>query len=339
MLLTTPLIRALRRRFPQARLEYLTGRWSAPAIASNPHLNNVTAFDDAIIQSRNIPRLLGLAAKIRRQKYDTILVLDPGWQAGLLSAFFGGLRVGFDRNGEGKFHHRTTPLHRTQHDSEQYLVLGGLLGAHAQDTSLDFFVPAADTTFAQIKVGSVPRPRVALCPGGGKNPYQSMPARRWPASYYRRLAQMLESAGVSIVICGSREDEGIAKTVATPKSLNLTGRTNLGQTAAALAACNAVVTHDQGLLHVAAAAKTPIVALFGPTDPRRKRPLGEKHRVIWHANEPCEHSGKLYRCGPAHDMHAISIAEVFTAVRDMLVSSANISSTAPITSSADIART
>lgn len=346
VLLTTPLVRSLRQRFPRARIDYVTGVHSAPALVNNPHLNKVIAFDDKIIQSRSIPSLLGLAAKVRRRKYDVTFVLDPGWQVGLLAKFFGSFRIGFRRASESKFHHLAIPYEEITHDSLQYLTLGGLLGASSQDTSLNLSISSADKKFAEEVLGIVPRPstmlrlnpRIALCPGGAKNPYQDMPTRRWPAEQYQELALKLESAGHSIVILGSQIHTSIAEQVATPDSLNLTGQTTLAKAAAVIERCDAVVTHDQGLMHIAATTTTPIISLFGPTDPRRKRPLGREHHVIWHASEPCEHNGKLFQCGPAHDMRAISVAEVFDAVISM-PSSRSISSTVPITSSTVIART
>ncbi len=314
VLLTTPLVRALRQRFPGAQINYLTGRWSAPALQNNPHISNLIEFDDQIISHRNVLKLLSLAAGIRRKKYDVIFVLDPGWQAGLLTSFFGSFRVGFDRGGEGKFHHLTISFQSTQHDSEQYLALGNLVGARSNNTSLELFRTTDDESVAGHLLKDSSRPCIALCPGGARNPYQDMPERRWPAAYYHELATKLEAVGFSVVILGNQADAGTARKVATQRSLNLAGRTNLHQAAAVVSKCRAAVTHDQGLLHVAATTHTPTISLFGPTDPRRKRPLGEQHRVIWHAAEPCEHNGKLKQCSPTHDMRSISVAKVLEAV-------------------------
>lgn len=307
-------------KFPAAQIDYLTGHWSAPALKDNPYLNKVIEFNDEVIRRRNIPKLLTLAANVRRQKYDAILVLDPGWQAGLLATFFGSLRIGFNRNGEGRFHHQTIPFTETDHDSLQYLKVGELLRAKSSDTFLDLIHSTADKIFAQKFLSSITRPRIAVCPGGAKNPYQNMPERRWPADYYGKLIQQLQAKKYGVIVLAGK-------------------KMSLSQIAAVITECDLVVTHDQGLMHVAATTQTPTLVLFGPTDPRRKAPLGTQHKVIWHASEPCEQNGQLRHCTLAHDMRAISVAEVLTAIGGMLLDSSSISPAVSITSSTVIART
>lgn len=287
VLLTTPLIRSLRQQFPDATIDYTTGEHSAPALANNPHLNNVISFEDEIIQQRNILKLLRLASDIRRRNYDAIFILDPSWQVHALAAFFGSVRVSVRRN------------HQRIHDSQHYLALGQQFGCETEDTKLELVRTAANERAAESFLKNLPRPRVAICPGGAKNPYQNMPARRWPPRHYAKLIRRLKSAGVGVVVLAGQ-------------------KMSLAQTAAVMSQSDAVVTHDQGLMHVAATTGTPIVALFGPTDPRRKQPLGPQHRVIWQANEPCEHNGKLFQCGPEHDLKNITVDEVMVATSQSL---------------------
>lgn len=318
MLLTTPLLRALRRRFPASRIDYCTGRWSAPALQNNPHLSGIITFDDEIIQQRQITELLRLAGNIRRRRYDVISVLDPGWQVHALARFFGGFQVCLQRN------------RQRLHDSQWYLALGKVLGCKSEDTTLEFIYSGSDEEFAENVLQKNVRPstslppsprlrragrvNVAICPGGGENPYQTLPEKRWPVERYRELVHQLESKGYAVVLLGGLNDKTIAQAVASPHTLNLAGHTTLGQAAAILAACDLAATHDSSLMHVAAAVGTPTLALFGPTDPHRLAPLGEAHRVIWKATHSCYHDGRLSRCTSAHNLRAISVAEVFAAV-------------------------
>lgn len=279
VLLTTPLVRALRRRFPAAHIDYLTGAWSAPVLEHNPHLNEIIVFDDKIIQARSLAGLLRIAAKIRWRAYDLVFVLDPGWQAQLLAAFFGGVQVRLRRSDQ------------RIHDSEQYLTLGQQFGCETENPNLELARTANDERVAENFLKNLPHPRVAICPGGAKNPYQNMAARRWPPRYYAKLIRQLKSRGVQVVVLAGQ-------------------KTSLAQTAAVIAQCDGVVTHDQGLMHVAATTTTPIIALFGPTDPQLKKPLGPQHRIMWKAAYPCHRHGRLENCTPAHDMHTITVAEV-----------------------------
>lgn len=286
VLLTTPLVRAVRQRFPVAQIDYLTGHWSAPALKNNPHLNQILTFPDEIVQKRSFIQLLRLAADVRRRKYDIIFILDPGWQVKVLAVFFGLSR-------------QTIRFKPGLHDSEQYLAMGKYLGCQTENTRLELIRSPDDEKYAAAALKDLPSPRIAICPGGAKNPYQDMPARRWPPQSYAKLIRQLKVRGFGVIVLANQ---------------NMT----LAQTAAVMAACDVVITHDQGLMHVAATAGTPILALFGPTDPQLKRPLGEQHRIIWKANFPCHQDGKLKNCGPAHDMQAISVAEVLSAALRLL---------------------
>jgi heptosyltransferase-2 len=131
-------------------------------------------------------------------------------------------------------------------------------------------------------------PLVALAPGAAYGG-----AKRWPAERFAALGASLGAGGVQSVMVGSAADAATAGDVArafeaclasvpaaVPRLLSLVGRTDLPALAGVFAACRALVTNDSGAMHLAAACGTPVTAVFGPTDERGTRPLGEAHRIL-----------------------------------------------------------
>ncbi|HEV2983745.1 MAG TPA: lipopolysaccharide heptosyltransferase II [Vicinamibacterales bacterium] len=164
-------------------------------------------------------------------------------------------------------------------------------------------------------------PLVALAPGASYGG-----AKRWPPASFAALADTLAADGVRCVMIGSREDARTAGEVAGASVasgarkralLNLVGRTDLPALAGVLSACRAVVTNDSGAMHLAAAIGVAVTAVFGPTDDRATRPVGNANVVItgpaW--CRPC----MLRECPLDHwCMRGIEVAPVVDAARRTL---------------------
>jgi len=139
-------------------------------------------------------------------------------------------------------------------------------------------VDAANQRAALSKLGlDASRPVTALCPGA-----EYGPAKRWPASYYAEIAQRRLAEGGAVWIFGSPKDAPIGDDIAqrAPGAVNLCGRTTLPEAIDLLALCRAVVTNDSGLMHVAAAVGSPLIALFGSSTPDYTPPLSATARVL-----------------------------------------------------------
>jgi len=110
------------------------------------------------------------------------------------------------------------------------------------------------------------------------------PTKQWPAERFAAvLERMRADHGVRAVLVGGPDARTGARTIAeamTEPPIDLTGRTTLKELAAVLAEARVVLTNDSGPMHVAAAVGTPVVAIFGPTNPALTGPYGEGHRVL-----------------------------------------------------------
>lgn len=123
---------------------------------------------------------------------------------------------------------------------------------------------------------------IGFCPGA-----EFGPAKRWPHFHYAALADALIARGYQVQIFGSAKDEAVGEQIKTTLSLdnqhfclNLAGQTNLPEVIDLLSTCDAVVSNDSGLMHIAAALARPLVALYGPTSPEYTPPLSDNVEII-----------------------------------------------------------
>jgi heptosyltransferase-2/heptosyltransferase-3 len=111
-----------------------------------------------------------------------------------------------------------------------------------------------------------------------------MLSKRWPAARYAALARQLKGDGVSVLLSGGADDAGLAAAIADdaglPASAILAGKADIATLAAILDHASVYVGPDTGVSHIAAATGTPTVTIFGPTNPRRYRPLGPDVTVL-----------------------------------------------------------
>lgn len=340
VLTATPALRALRTTFPGARIVALVTAKTAPALAGSPNVDGVIVFDkfsyDRLLDAlrpRNILAALRFAWGLRRQRFDTIVILHhltTRWgalkYAALAFATGARRRVGLD-NGRGWFltHRAADGGFGARHEVEYALDVVGLLGARTDDPRLHVPTSPADEVFAQEALQpDRQRPLVAIHPGSGG---WSL-ARRWePASFAAVGDVLAERYEARIVLVGTADDrvkEVASQMRTTP--LNLEGRTTVGQLAAVLQRCDLFIGADSGVMHVAAAAGTPTVAIFGPTNPLAWGPWlpPERYRIVRSAPlcSPCAYTdaglGQPQGCPERTCMRMVTVQQVLEAAEILL---------------------
>ncbi len=128
---------------------------------------------------------------------------------------------------------------------------------------------------------------LGLCPGA-----EYGPAKRWPAEHFAEVAKRWVTSGNLVCIFGSKQDATIASTIQQLSGdvcINLCGKTGLLDAVDLLSKCTAVVTNDSGLMHVAAATGTHIIAIYGASDPGHTPPLTSNSEILFSDIEcrPC----------------------------------------------------
>lgn len=299
-LTATPALRALRKTFPTAHITVLTK--PAPAML----LRDLPTVDEVIVSPgfryiapgshpdpADLLALLRLLRRLWSDKFDITFVFHHLTShsgalkyALLVGASRAGLRVGLD-NGRGFFLNRkvSDAGFGGCHEVDYWLQVVAVMGARpVLPVKLELAISEADQAWAGMVLATGPwgerrGPLVAIHPGSGAYTL----ARRWPAARFAAVADRLSrERQARIVLIGGPDDaEASAAMLAESREpvLNLAGQTTLGRLAALLSACDLFIGGDSGVMHLAVAAGTAVVALFGPTNHRAWGPYAPAGRA------------------------------------------------------------
>ncbi len=322
-IMTTPLVRQLRKRFADARLDYLIGRTASQALLGNKHLDEIITFEESVFFKKNIFQWMALVRKVRETHYDTVFVLDKHRFCSLTASFFNiKERIGFDRLGkEGVGLTHKVYFDGSRHEILYYLdLLKAYTGkADYRDVKTELFLAKKDISFAadvwkkhRIRKKKV----VVIAPGGAQNPGQSVSLKLWPKERYTELTKRLVAKNSAVVLVGDKNDTAlssfIAEKVKSPLCIDLTGKTTIRQTAALMKNASCIVCNDTGSMHIASAVNERIISIFGPTDPKRFAPLHKKSICLCrNEGKPCNDIfGNFRDCTEKNDCGLISVDEV-----------------------------
>lgn len=280
-----PTAGALRRRFPKAHIAWVVKQEWAEVLEGNPDVNEVVAVD--LTTRRGWWEAIGA---IRAGKFNMAADLQGLFRSALLGWISGApAHIGFAEGREG-----SSWVYR-------YLVQGGEPSLHAVDRYL-LIARSLAAPIEPLGTASFPLPadpgiatRVAALVGDGEggvvavNPSARWPTKQWPPESFAVVADALHTQGARVVLVGAPEDAPIGEQVLRhmhTAPLNLIGKTTLKELIVLLRMARVVVTNDSGPMHLAAAVGTPVVALFGPTDPAKTGPYGSGH-IVLRSGIPC----------------------------------------------------
>ncbi len=280
VLMSTALVRAIRLAYPNAHITYLVGEWSAPAIKNNPDIDEIITYHDEIIFKKKIAGTIEIIKQIKSKKFEIAIILDKAWEWNMLAFLFGiPFRIGFERKGEGFANNFNVVFEGKKYELEYYRDIANLAGAKNAPKHMYMYPKPADIKKIQkilSKHKINPKKLIVISPGGAKNPGQELAEKRWPAQNYAKVADLLIQKKYSVVLLGGKTDKEINKKVLQnmkrKPALNIAGELSLSESAALLSKSRLMITHDSGPMHLGAAMNTTIVAIFGPTDPKRFAP-------------------------------------------------------------------
>ncbi len=310
----TPSLRALRHTFPDAQLDVLLNPHTRALAEPTGLADEIIAFPKssyeglAAASPKSWSPLIRHLRALRRRKYDTVInfhhlttPLGRFKQRLLINATGARTTVGLD-NGHGGW-----LTHQVQDDGfgarqevEYWLALAQELGAHSPDISLALPVSESDQLAADQRLdamGLQGRPFAILHPGSGGYSL----ARRWDGAKFAKLAgQLGKMFDMPSILVGTHAD-GIQDVLDADAShlIDLSNQTSLGLLGALLRRCSLFVGADSGVMHLAAAAGAPLVAIFGPTNHLAWAP--------WTPHSPSEVVRLGVSCSPcAYVKHAVA---------------------------------
>lgn len=310
------LFKLLRRADPDTDIDLLAPAWALPLAERIAEITTAIetpgGHGELALGAR-----LRLGRRLHKKGHVRAYVLPRSVKAALLPWLAGiPMRTGY--RGEIRYGlindmRRVNPAHHSV--AERYAALafppGVELPAALPSPQLLSEPGTRAATLARLGVADDAAP-LALCPGA-----EYGPAKRWPASSYAELARRLIGAGRAVWIVGSERERGLGEDIArqAPGARNLAGETTLVGAVDLLAAAAGVVSNDSGLMHVAAAVGTPLVAVYGSSSPRYTPPLSERARVLYHAL-PCSPCfARECPLGHLNCLRGIGVDEVYAAVR------------------------
>ncbi len=265
--MATPLMRAARRARPGARITAACRPGIDELLAGLPWLDDIIA-----VEPRSVRGALRLARDLRRVRPQAILLLPNTLRSALIALLAGApARIGYRRYGRGRLltHRLDPPAGRGPVPAlGYYLRLGAYaLGLDSIEPRMKLVVTESEAAASRRGLEGVPRPFAVLCPGASKT------SKRWPAERFAAVADALAARhGLAAVVTGTAEERDVARSVATAATgpvRDLTGsKLGLGGLKGVIAEARIMITNDTGPRHIAAALGTPVVSLFGPTDPR-----------------------------------------------------------------------
>lgn len=284
-IMALPALAAFRDRVPHARITMLAKPAVAPLWALCPGIDEVLPMQKGF---RGLPRTVRV---VRAGQFDFAYVLPRSFRSALVpyAARIPGRRglAGHCRNWMLTETIRPGPHMARLHQSRE---MAELLGIAPEALRSPPFLAAPETALDQARrrlrdtwqdrIGSPEAPRVAgFFPGAAHGP-----AKRWPAEHFIQLGKrLLGQENCRILVLGAKDDREVCAEVAAGigrGARSLAGATSLAMLTAYLRLCRVVVANDSGGMHLAAAVGTPVVGLFGITDPVRTAPLGEGHRLV-----------------------------------------------------------
>ena len=296
--MTQPLLAKLKAQYPNSKIDILASTWVAPIYRACIEVNEVI---EAKFEHKQLQWGLRkqLAKDLQAKNYQACFVLPNSFKSALIPWLANiPFRLGY--RGEHRYGLINLSLNNPSKVNrppmvEHYLALSQLLyddAKHVPSSLTPTLRVSSEAqqsieqqlTSAHINIDSL----VIFCPGA-----EYGPTKRWPTNHFATLAQSLidENTKTQVILLGSRSDQKIAADILSQVNQkshlhNWCGNTSLDEAIALIGMAKIVISNDSGLMHIAAALKTPQVAIFGSSDPAHTPPLSDKAKIVW-LNLPC----------------------------------------------------
>ncbi len=316
-----PVLRGLRRSFPEAHLAWLISDACAALVEADGDLDEVVHFPRRRLgRAWRSPKaaleLRRFLRSLRRGGYDWVIDLQGLFRSGYFArATRAEVRAGFAdaREGAGLCYTHPIAVDET-HTVKRNIALARGLGIDARAEDMRLEVSPAGAEFAE-QIGrsrSFERGEYVVCV-----PPTRWPTKRYPVRHWRKVARELRN-DLPVVLLGAPEDVELCESIAEGLGegvVNLAGRTNIPQMVGVIAACAGVVCCDSAAKFIAPAVGVDTVTLIGPTRVERTGPYGRGSAVV--ADVPCAGCLKR-RCRHVSCMELIDPSDVVAAAREML---------------------
>ncbi len=296
--MTLPALADLRTLAPGAEIDLVVGSWNADLARAVDPVTRVLSLDAAWLarerQGQTLPWLVRAARRWRHIPYDLAINFEPDIRSNLLLAASGaGWTAGYRSGGGGALLDVSIDYDTRAHttDNARRLVSAIFDAAVPDELSPTLVVPAEAHEHASRLLATAERPLIGVHVSGGRA------VKQWPPERFADVARRLvETAGATIVLTGGAADRSLVDVVraALPPShvIDVAGHADLLTLGGILERLDVLITGDTGPMHLAIAVGTPVVAVFGPSDPARYGPRGPYDRIV-RIDLPCSPCNRI----------------------------------------------
>lgn len=277
----------LKKEDPDCNIDVVSPPWTVSIMERMPQVsrNIVSPFlhGDIKLISRN-----RFGKSLKKFNYDRSIILTNSFKSALVPYF---AKIPIRTGWLGEFRYGLLNDIRKLDPTKNHLMVEKFVSLSLQDNnysleSLDFPLLTIDlvnqkNVLSRLSIDSSLR-SLAICPGA-----EFGPAKKWPPEYYAEVARAYIDRGWNILCLGSPNDQETGEKIESFHNLNkenkfynLIGKTSLNDAIDILGLCDRVVTNDSGLMHIAAAVGTPLVALYGPSSPAYTPPLTDNKKIL-----------------------------------------------------------
>ncbi len=253
IVLTTPVVRCLKQQYPQAEIHYLTKPAFKSILANNPYISQVHVLDKPLLKK---------VMELKQLGFDYIIDLHNNLRTRIIKSAIDVPAFSFDKLNTEKaqlvnFKQNTLPQ---VHIVDRYLDTLKSFGVSNDGQGLDYFIPEDVSLNDEVKqLTSKPYIAVAI---GAQHSTKRLPTQK--------LIDLCKNINTHVILLGGKEDETTGNEIAKQSGshvVNLSGKLSLHQSALVVKLAQKVITHDTGLMHIAAAFKKPIISIWGNTVP------------------------------------------------------------------------
>ncbi len=330
--LTTPAIKNIRRAYPDSHISLLVKPWVSGLFENNPDIDELITYEK---RHEGFLGKIQLVRELRKRRFDTAILLQNAFDAALI-AFLSGIpeRIGYSRDARGVLLTKQVRYEgddRRIHHVDYYLNLlkaAGIAIEYLQPSSPWIYLSLKERLLARETLKGLKRPIIGINPGAA---YGS--AKRWMPERFAWVAgRIIDELGGSVVIFGGPLEVEMAEKICKSADiehlnpnhgpislLNMVGKTTIRELAAFISECDAMVTNDSGAMHIGYAVGTPLVCIFGSTDPALTGPPINGNSIVIKKDIECSPCfERKCRKGNLLCMDLITSDEVFDAVKRLI---------------------
>ncbi len=324
-IMTTPAVRTVRKNFPHAQISLLAKPWVIPIFEHSSGIDQIIEYD---INGRHkgLKGIFRLARDIRKYSFDAVILFQNAIEAAIISQLANiPIRIGYNTDARGLLlTHSVKRVDeiKTCHQTLYYLDILKKVGLCPDGDHLELSVDPLIKEAVQniIQQYNIASNELIV----GINPSATYgTAKQWFPERFAELADKIcQAYSARIIIFGGPGDIDLGHRIESMihyPVINLSAKTSLGEAIGLIQACQLFITNDSGLMHIAAALNTPLIALFGSTNPITTGPLGKQSVVV---REPVSCSPCLKVTCPLDKhicMERISVDHVFNQVKRVLL--------------------